>query len=56
MNENTAEKLQGEDIPAPDFPAELMTQAEEASRAFIKQAEQATKAMQRIIDGEEIGE
>ncbi len=38
------------DIEAPDFPAELMQQAEEASRAFNAQAEDATKAMQEYIE------
>lgn len=44
--------LQGADIEAPDFPAELMQQAEEASRAFNAQAEEATKAMEAQLRGE----
>jgi len=37
---------------APDFPEELMKQAEEASRAFNAQAEEATKAMEAHLRGE----
>lgn len=44
--------LQGADIEAPDFPAELMQQAEEASRAFNAQAEEATKAMEAQLRGD----
>ena len=43
---------QGVDIEAPDFPEELMKQAEEASRAFNAQAEEATKAMEAHLRGE----
>ena len=46
MKDRETEALQGVDIPAQDFPEELMRQAEEASRAFNAQAEEATKAME----------
>lgn len=42
----------GEEIPAKDFPEELMEQAEEASRAFNAMAEAATKAMEAQLRGE----
>ena len=38
--------IQGETLEAPDFPPEVLEQAEEASRAFNAQAEEATRAMQ----------
>ena len=50
----TAEReIRGADIPAPDFPEELMRQAEEASRAFDAQAEEATRAMEAQLRGEQ---
>ena len=42
--------IQGETLEAPDFPPEVLAQAEEASRAFNAQAEDATKAMQEYIE------
>ena len=42
--------IQGETLEAPDFPPEVLEQAEEASRAFNAQAEDATKAMQEYIE------
>ncbi|NLA43821.1 hypothetical protein GX865_06815 [Candidatus Saccharibacteria bacterium] len=42
--------IQGETLEAPDFPPEMMKQAEEASRAFNAQAEEATKAMEEYIE------
>ena len=42
--------IQGETLEAPDFPPEVLEQAEEASRAFNAQAEEATRAMQDYIE------
>ena len=42
--------IQGETLEAPDSPPEVLAQAEEASRAFNAQAEDATKAMQEYIE------
>ena len=42
--------IQGETLKAPDFPPEVLEQAEEASRAFNAQAEEATRAMQDYIE------
>lgn len=42
--------IQGETLEAPDFPPEVLAQAEEASRAFNAQADDATKAMQEYIE------
>lgn len=37
-------------LEAPDFPPEVLEQAEEAGRAFDAQAEEATRAMQDYIE------
>ena len=42
--------IQGETLEAPDFPPEVLAQAEEASQTFNAQAEEATKAMQEYIE------
>lgn len=52
MEKEKKKQLTGEDIPATDFPADLLQQAEEASQAFNKQAEEATKAMEAQLRGE----
>ena len=40
------EKLKGADIEAPDFPEEILRQAEEASKIFNAQAGEASRAME----------
>lgn len=52
--EKKRQKLQEAGIPTPevpDFPAELMEQAEEASKVFQAQAEEFTRAMEEKLRG-----
>lgn len=52
MEKERKKQPTGETITAPELPADLMQQAEEASRAFNAMAEEATKAMEAQLRGE----